>query len=188
MVVVVLVACLLPAFTSSILSSIIDVKRIITFAGSPFVTSDITVNPSMDPNTPMQSRPQTSMSVPNTNTLVCTQKKGNSASLTSQAVIFCAPTVTMLHPQVSLYGSQGHSEPLSPPSKDVETGPFDFIWMCVRGHHKRPQSQTWWGRCAWWNQQGSAGAQVAVWPTRLHAGISARVFSLEEEDYNRRKR
>lgn len=65
---VVVVVHLLPAITSSILSSIIDVKRIITLAGSPFATSDITVNPLMDPNTlPMQNRPQTFVSAFNTN-------------------------------------------------------------------------------------------------------------------------
>lgn len=64
----VVVVHLLPAITSSILSSIIDVKRIITLAGSPFATSDITVNPWMDPNThPMQNRPQTFVSAFNTN-------------------------------------------------------------------------------------------------------------------------
>lgn len=68
MVVVVVVVHLLPAITSSILSSIIDVKRIITLARSPFATSDITVNPLMDPNTrPMQNRPQTFTSAFNTN-------------------------------------------------------------------------------------------------------------------------
>lgn len=64
----VVLVLLLPAITFSILSSIIDVKRIITLAGSPFATSDITVNPMMDPNTrPMQNRPQTSVSAFNTN-------------------------------------------------------------------------------------------------------------------------
>lgn len=37
--------CVLPAITSSILSSIIHVRRIITLTRSPFATSDITVNP-----------------------------------------------------------------------------------------------------------------------------------------------
>lgn len=45
--------------------------------------------------------------------------------------------------------------PPHPPSKEVETGPFDFIWICVRGHHGKSQSQRWRGRCARWKQQGS---------------------------------
>lgn len=148
-------------------------KRIITLARSSFATSDITVNPLMNTNTQMQNRPQTFVSARNTNTRLHTRrckiwaagahpKEGKKrVSLTSQAVIFCALTVTRLRPQGHLYGNEGHAEPLSPKSKEVETGPFDFIWICVRGHLRKPQSQRRWGRRARRKQQGSAGGSVS---------------------------
>lgn len=134
----------------------------------------------MDTNTQMQNRPQTFMSALNTNTRLHTHRyktwavgthpkeRKKSVSLTSQAVIFCAPTVTRLCPQGRLYGNQGHSEPLTPPKQRSGNRPIWFhMDLCQRASQEASVTEVMWKVCQaeTAGERGSTGGSVPNVPS-----------------------